>query len=94
MIPFAAFLLLAARIRSLEPPRRRRFSPPRSRSTVWTLLVVAAFASRFAGAIQERNMFYVAPLFLIALLAWVDRGAPTAACLPRSRRASRRRCPR
>ena len=28
----------------------------------------------FANRIQERNTFVVAPLFLIALLAWVDRG--------------------
>jgi hypothetical protein len=26
--------------------------------------------------IQERNLFYVAPLFLIALLAWIERGMP------------------
>ena len=29
-----------------------------------------------ANRIQERNLFFVAPLFLVALLAWVDRGAP------------------
>ena len=44
--------------------------------TAWTLIVVAAFASRFAGAIVERNMFVVAPLLLTALLVWIDRGAP------------------
>jgi hypothetical protein len=26
--------------------------------------------------IEERNMFYVAPLFFAALLAWIERGAP------------------
>ena len=44
--------------------------------TVSMLLVVAAFASLFANAIQERNTFVVAPFFLIALLVWIDRGAP------------------
>jgi hypothetical protein len=38
--------------------------------------VVAVFASAFSLRIEERNMFYVAPLFCIALLAWVERGAP------------------
>ena len=41
----------------------------------WTALVVGTFASRFADRIQERNMFALAPLFLILLLAWVERGA-------------------
>ena len=43
---------------------------------VWTLIIVATFASRFAGAIVERNMFVLAPLLLIGLLVWIDRGAP------------------
>ena len=38
--------------------------------------VVAAFAAEFSDRIQERNMFYVAPLLCIALLAWIERGAP------------------
>ena len=31
---------------------------------------------RVSDRIQERNMFYVAPLLCIGLLAWVERGAP------------------
>ena len=75
VIPFAAFLLLAARIRSLEP-RVQAFVAATVALTVWTLIIVATFASRFAGAIVERNMFMVAPLLLIGLLVWIDRGAP------------------
>ena len=75
VIPFAAFLLLAARIRTLEP-RVQAFVAATVALTTWTLIVVAAFASRFAGAIVERNMFMVAPLLLIGLLVWIDRGAP------------------
>ena len=75
VIPFAAFLLLAARIRTLEP-RVQGFVAATIALTTWTLIVVAAFASRFAGAIVERNMFMVAPLLLIGLLVWIDRGAP------------------
>ena len=45
----------------------------------WLLLLVATFASQFAGRVQERNVFYLAPLVLIALLAWIERGAPRPA---------------
>jgi hypothetical protein len=40
---------------------------------------VAAFASALSPRVEERNMFYVAPLFFIALLAWIDRGMPRPA---------------
>ncbi len=75
VIPFAAFLLLAARIRSLEP-RVQAFVAATISLGVWTLIMVATFASRFAAAIVERNMFVLAPLLLIGLLVWIDRGAP------------------
>ena len=75
VIPFAAFLLLAARIRTLEP-RVQAFVAAAIALVGWTIVVVAAFASRFAGAIVERNVFIVAPLLLVALLVWIDRGAP------------------
>ena len=75
VIPFAAFLLLAARLRSSEP-RVQAFVAATIALTAWTIVVVAAFASRFAGAIVERNVFVVAPLLLVALLVWIDRGLP------------------
>jgi hypothetical protein len=75
VIPFAAFLLLAARIRTLEP-RMQAFVAATIALMTWTLIIVAAFASRFAAAIVERNMFVLAPLLLIALLVWIDRGGP------------------
>jgi hypothetical protein len=74
VFPLAAFILLAARLRSAEPAVQA-FVAAAIAMTAWTLLVVAAFASRFAGAIEERNMFPVAPLLLIGLLVWIDRGA-------------------
>ena len=40
------------------------------------MLEVAIFASRHTLRIEERNMFYVTPLFLIALLLWIERGLP------------------
>ena len=74
IFPLAAFILLAVRARSLDA-RAQELVVATLALGGWTLLVVAAFASRFAGAIEERNMFVVAPLLLVALLVWIDRGA-------------------
>ena len=75
IIPVAAAIVLAARARTLDRALQVLLA-----STItlafWTLIVVGTFASRFADRIQERNTFAVAPLFLILLLAWVERGAP------------------
>jgi hypothetical protein len=74
--PVAAFVLLV-----LAWPRlahaERAFLAASSALVVWFVLEVAAFASiPTVERIEERNLFYVAPLFLIALLLWVQRGAP------------------
>ena len=73
--PFAALLLLAFIARSLDRPLRI-FLAAALPLTAWLLLEVAAFASALSPRIQERNLFYVAPLFFIALLAWIERGMP------------------
>ncbi|MBA2385422.1 MAG: glycosyltransferase family 39 protein [Actinobacteria bacterium] len=76
VFPLVAFALLLVRARALDPPLQAVLAAAGSLS-VWVLLVVSTFASQFASnRIQERNMFFLAPLFLVALLAWVDRGAP------------------
>ena len=75
VLPFAAFVVLVALARRLDPPVGA-FAAAGIALSVSLLLVVAAFASVFANRIQERNTFVVAPFFLIALLVWIDRGAP------------------
>jgi hypothetical protein len=45
-------------------------------ATFWLMLEVSAFASVHQLRVEERNTFYVVPLFLIALLVWIDRGTP------------------
>ena len=55
--------------------------------------MVAVFASQHAARIQERNVFSVVPLFVIALLAWLERGAPRPR-LARDRRGDRVRAAR
>ena len=74
-VPVAAAILLVWRARSLDRPLQALLAVTLS-LTAWFALVVATFASRFADRIQERNLFVVVPLFLVLLLAWVERGAP------------------
>jgi len=75
VVPVAATLVLLGRARKL-PVRLQEHLAVTVSFSVWTTLVVAAFASEFAGRIQERNTFAIAPLFLVALVAWVAIGAP------------------
>jgi hypothetical protein len=75
VVPVAATLVLLGRARKL-PTRLQEHLAVTVSFSVWTTLVVAAFASEFAGRIQERNTFAIAPLFLVALVAWVGIGAP------------------
>lgn len=72
----AALLVVCARGRDA---RLDAFLAAALSVSFWLLLLAAAFASRFADRVQERNVFYVVPLVLIALLAWIERGAPRPA---------------
>lgn len=45
-------------------------------ATLWLVVQVAAFASRFSLRIEERNMCYLEALLILALVVWVARGAP------------------
>ena len=94
VVPVAAFVVLAFAWRSLDAPQRA-FMAGAAALTGWLLLEVAAFATLPGVArVEERNMFYVAPLFLIALLLWVQLGAPrprlVAAAVGGRRGAARR----
>jgi hypothetical protein len=73
VIPFAAFVVLVLRARG-RPRRERAFLAATATLSFWLVLEVAAFASEQTLRVEERNMFYVAPLFLIALLLWIERG--------------------
>ena len=75
VIPLAATIVLVARARSLDA-KLQTFLAATVALVVCVVPIVAAFAAEFSDRIQERNMFYVAPLLCIALLAWVERGAP------------------
>jgi hypothetical protein len=75
VVPVAATLVLLGRSRGLQARLQAHLAVTVSFS-VFTTLVVAAFASEFANRVQERNTFAIAPLFLVALVAWVGIGAP------------------
>jgi hypothetical protein len=75
VLPFAALLVLVANARHLDR-RLRVFVAATTAVSVWLVLEVAVFASRYSQRIEERNLFYLAPLFVIALLAWIERGQP------------------
>ncbi len=75
VVPFAALGVLALTMRGRPRPERAFLAAAVSLS-FWLVLEVAAFASEQSFRVEERNMFYVAPLFLVALLLWVQRGCP------------------
>ena len=72
VVPVAALLVCLLRARR-SPAAVQRHLAVTVVALLWVTLVVAVFASRHAGRIQERNMFYVAPLVFVALLVWVER---------------------
>ena len=96
VLPFAAFIVLVVAALRRRPPSREVmiFAAVALSVSVWLLLEVAAFATTvFGQQIQERNLFYLEPLFLIALVVWVGGLLPwsrtltgaaaiTAAALP------------
>ncbi len=75
IVPIAATIVLVARVRSLERGLQA-FLAATLALVACLVPTVAAFASVFSFRIQERNLFYLAPLLLICLLAWIERGAP------------------
>jgi hypothetical protein len=71
VVPVAALLVILVRARALPAPAQRQLAVAVT-SIFWLSLVVAVFASEHAGRIQERNLFFVAPLLFVALLVWVE----------------------
>ena len=76
VVPLVAFVLLVLAWRKLDV-RQRAFTAGASVLTV-AVLIYAAGKATYPGIdrLEERNTFYVAPFFFIALLLWVQLGAP------------------
>ena len=80
LLPAAAFVLLAgAWLRPGAAAAERAFVSVTAAALVWLVPQAGFFAARYSERIEERNMFYVEPLLLLALVAWVARGAPRPA---------------
>ena len=76
ILPFAASIVLFVLWPRL-PRSVRPFLAATASISFFLLLEVSAFSSLSSvQRIEERNLFYLAPLALIALLVWVDQGAP------------------
>ena len=68
VVPVAAFIVAF---------RREPFFAVAASFSAFLIVEVAAFATLpTVQRVEERNVFYVAPFFLIALLVWIERGAP------------------
>src|SRR5574338_1578502 len=76
VIPAVALVIVLSRARLLPAAVQEHLAATLALVATSTL-VVAAFASRFASdRVQDRYLFFLAPLLVIVLLAWVDLGAP------------------
>jgi 4-amino-4-deoxy-L-arabinose transferase-like glycosyltransferase len=78
VFPLCALLLLlvdAFRRGDADPPRRA-FLAVAGAFTVWFVLEVGVFASRYVGQLAERDLIALAPLLFLALSLWIERGAP------------------
>jgi hypothetical protein len=78
LVPASALILLLGLALRGRPttPAERAFLAVAVAATFWLVVQVGVFASRFSLRIEERNMFYVAPLLLLALALWLQRGSP------------------
>src|SRR5690349_4409293 len=79
ILPFAAFLLLVYMgLCPRQPDQDLRFFAAMATSLVfWFAFTAAAYASNPIGyRIEERYLFHIAPLLLIAFVVWLGRGMP------------------
>ena len=76
VVPVVVLVILLARGPRL-PERLQEHLAATVALGLTSTAVVGAFASRFApDRVQDRYLFFLAPLLLIALLAWIELGAP------------------
>jgi hypothetical protein len=79
ILPACAFLLLLALAftrRGTRSSAERAFLAVTTAAIPWVVVEVAVFASGFSIRIEERYMFFLAPLLFLAFALWLDRGLP------------------
>lgn len=76
VVPVLALILLCVRGPALSAAERTVVAVTLSLVT-WFSVEVAAFASQpSVQRIEERNLFYLAPLLFTCLMLWIERGLP------------------
>jgi hypothetical protein len=79
ILPVCAFLVLLglAFVRGgTRSAAERAFLAVIAATIPWVVVEVAVFASGFSLRIEERYMFFLAPLLFLAFVLWLDRGLP------------------
>lgn len=79
LIPVSALIVLlglACRRETAPSSAERAFIAVATAAVFWIVIQVGTFASHFALRVEERNMFNVAPVLLLALVIWLARGLP------------------
>ena len=79
VLPACALLLLlglALRHGGTRNEAERAFLAVSAASVAWIVVEVAVFASRYSLRVEERYMFFLAPLLFVAFALWLDRGLP------------------
>jgi hypothetical protein len=82
MIPASALIVLFAlawRRGFLSRQAEQAFVAVAVATSFWVVVQAGAFASHFSLRIEERNMLYVEPLLLLALVLWLAKGSPRPA---------------
>jgi hypothetical protein len=78
-IPACALIVLVGiaftRPRTMSAAERS-FVAVAAAGTIWLVAEVGVFASRYSFRVEERNMFGLAALLMLALVLWLARGAP------------------
>jgi hypothetical protein len=77
VIPFSALIVLvglACRRTTAPTSAERAFLAATIPAVFWTVVQAGLFASRFSLRIEERYMFNVAPVLLLAVVVWLARG--------------------
>jgi hypothetical protein len=79
IIPLASLIVLlglACRRETAPGPAERAFIAVATSAVVWTAIQIGTFASHYALRIQERYLFSVFPVLLLATAVWLARDLP------------------